>query len=131
MSNLGYLPDLSTPCFTYCDILFTLIQMRFSPTAFAAFNEISSWRFRHLNIVGCLVIKRLQRQDHGHPRTHRPVATPLQIHERLKPLDANILAVFFCRALRSVYEATRRAHEQQRSAYNILCSLCEYRLECF
>ena len=37
--------------------------------------KILSWRFRHLNIVGCLLKRRPTRGGHGHPRT--PLATPL------------------------------------------------------
>ena len=37
--------------------------------------KILSWRFRHLNIVGCLLKRRRTKEGHGHPRT--PLATPL------------------------------------------------------
>jgi len=40
--------------------------------------KILSWRFRHLNIVGCLLKRRPTKGgggSHGHPRT--PLATPL------------------------------------------------------
>ena len=40
--------------------------------------KILSWRFRHLNIVGCLLKRRPTKGGgggHGHPRT--PLATPL------------------------------------------------------
>ena len=36
--------------------------------------KILSWRFRHLNIVGCLLKRRPTKGGHGHPRT--PLATP-------------------------------------------------------
>ena len=31
--------------------------------------KILSWRFRHLNIVGCLLKRRPTKGGHGHPRT--------------------------------------------------------------
>ena len=38
--------------------------------------KILSWRFRHLNIVGCLLKRKPTKGgDHGHPWT--PLATPL------------------------------------------------------
>ena len=39
--------------------------------------KILSWRFRHLNIVGCLLKRRPTKGGHGHPRT--PLATPLPL----------------------------------------------------
>ena len=48
-------------------------KVGFSTMAFTA--KILSWRFRHLNIVGCLLKKRPTKGGHGHPRT--PLATPL------------------------------------------------------
>ena len=47
--------------------------MGFSTIAFTV--KILSWRFRHLNIVGCLLKRRPAKGDHGHPRT--PLTTPL------------------------------------------------------
>ena len=35
-------------------------------------------RFRHLNIVGCLLKKRLTKGGHGHPR-RTPLATPFTV----------------------------------------------------
>ena len=32
-------------------------------------DKILSWRFRHLNIVGCFLKRRPTRGDHGQPRT--------------------------------------------------------------
>ena len=51
--------------------------MGFSTVAFTA--KILSWRFRHLNIVGCLLKTRPTKGGggHGHPRTplsYAPVA---------------------------------------------------------
>ena len=37
--------------------------------------KILSWRFRQLNIVGCLLKRRPTKGGHGHPKT--PLATPL------------------------------------------------------
>ena len=34
--------------------------------------KILSWRFRHLNIVGCLLKRRPAKGGHGHPRTPSP-----------------------------------------------------------
>ena len=31
--------------------------------------KISSWRFRHLNIVGCLLKRGPTKRGHGHPKT--------------------------------------------------------------
>ena len=39
--------------------------------------KILSWRFRHLNIVGCLLKRRPTKGGHGHHRTPSLV-TPLQ-----------------------------------------------------
>ena len=40
--------------------------------------KILSWRFRHLNIVGCFLKRRpTGGGGHGHPRT--PLATPLNL----------------------------------------------------
>ena len=39
--------------------------------------KILSWRFRHPNIVGCLIKRRPTKGGHGHPRTPPPLATPL------------------------------------------------------
>ena len=39
--------------------------------------KILSWRFRHLNIVGCLLKRRPTMGGHRHPRT--PLATPLKL----------------------------------------------------
>ena len=54
-------------------------KVGFSTMAFTA--KILSWRFRHLNIVGCLLKKRPTKGGggHGHPRT--PLATPLGFWE--------------------------------------------------
>ena len=38
--------------------------------------KILSRRFRHLNIVGCLLKRRPTKEGHGHPRIP-PLATPL------------------------------------------------------
>ena len=35
----------------------------------ASTAKILSWRFRHLNIVGCLFERRPTKEGHGHPRT--------------------------------------------------------------
>ena len=35
--------------------------------------KILSWRFRHLNIVGCLLKRRPTKGGHGHPRTPPPL----------------------------------------------------------
>ena len=32
-------------------------------------DKILSWRFRHLNIVGCFLKRRPTKEDHGQPRT--------------------------------------------------------------
>ena len=48
-------------------------KVGFSTMAFTA--KILSWRFHHLNIVGCLLKGRPPGGDHRHPRT--PLATPL------------------------------------------------------
>ena len=50
-------------------------KVGFSTMAFTA--KILSWRFHHLNIVGCLLKRRPTKGGggHGHPRT--PLATPL------------------------------------------------------
>ena len=37
----------------------------------------------HLNIVGCLLTKRLPKGGHGHPRTP-PLATPLVVNELIR-----------------------------------------------
>ena len=37
--------------------------------------KMLSWRFRHLNVVGCLLKRRPTKGGHGHPQT--PLATPL------------------------------------------------------
>ena len=43
--------------------------------------KILSWRFRHLNIVGCLLKRRPTKEggggDHGHPRTPPSYASGL------------------------------------------------------
>ena len=47
--------------------------------------KILSWRFRHLNIVGCLLKRRPTKGGHGHPRTLPPpphLATPLAEDKR-------------------------------------------------
>ena len=41
--------------------------------------KILSWRFCHLNIVGCLLKRRPTKGGHGHPRTPPPLATPLRV----------------------------------------------------
>ena len=51
-------------------------KVGFSTMAFTV--KILSWRFRHLNIVGCLLKRRPTKGGHGHPRTPPPPpATPL------------------------------------------------------
>ena len=50
-------------------------------------DKILSWRFRHLNIVGCLLKRRPTKGGgggDGHPRT--PLATPLHHHRILATL---------------------------------------------
>ena len=42
-------------------------EVSFSTMAFTA--KTLSWRFRHLNIAGCLQVEGLPRGSHGHPRT--------------------------------------------------------------
>ena len=44
--------------------------------------KILSWRFRHLNIVGCLLKRRPTKGGggNGHPRS--PLATPLGLDKR-------------------------------------------------
>ena len=45
--------------------------MGFSTMAFTA--RILSWRFRHLNIIGCMLKRRPTKGGgHGHPRTAPP-----------------------------------------------------------
>ena len=45
--------------------------------------KILSWRFRHLNIVGCLLKRRPTKGGHGHPRPPPPpLATPLAEDKR-------------------------------------------------
>ena len=39
--------------------------------------KILSWRFRHLNIVGCLLKRRPIKEGSRHPRTPPTLATPL------------------------------------------------------
>ena len=39
--------------------------------------KILSWRFRHLNIVGCLLKRRPTKGGSRHPRTPPTLATPL------------------------------------------------------
>ena len=46
--------------------------------------KILSWRFRHLNIVGCLLKRRPTKGGHGHPRTppsYAPVTAEHLCHE--------------------------------------------------
>ena len=38
--------------------------------------KILSWRFRHLNIVGCFLKRRPTKGDHGQPRTPPPPPPP-------------------------------------------------------
>ena len=53
-----------------------LKKVGFSTMAFTA--KLLSWRFRHLNIVGCFLKRRHTKGGgHGHPRT--PLATPLRL----------------------------------------------------
>ena len=47
------------------------IKVGFSTRAFTA--NILSWRFRHLNIVGCLLKRGPTKGGHGHPRTPPPL----------------------------------------------------------
>ena len=47
--------------------------------------KILSWRFRHLNIVGCLLKRRPTKVGHGHPRT--PLATPLAAFVWISPTN--------------------------------------------
>ena len=42
--------------------------------------KILSWRFRYLNIVGCLLKRRPTKGGHGYPRT--PLAMPLHGNNR-------------------------------------------------
>ena len=41
--------------------------------------KILSWRFRHLNIVGCLLKRRPTKGGHGHLRTPLPSYAPAGI----------------------------------------------------
>ena len=50
-----------------------LKKVGYSTMAFTA--KLLSWRFRHLNIVGCLLKRRHTKGGHGHPRTP-PSYTP-------------------------------------------------------
>ena len=45
--------------------------------------KILSWRFCHLNIVGCLLKRRPTKGGHGHPRTLPPLLRPWYVLERL------------------------------------------------
>ena len=62
--------------------------------------KILAWRFRHLNIVGCLLKRRPTKGGHGHPRT--PLATPLpqnsgyfRVLSLKKVFNLTICAAFF------------------------------------
>ena len=58
--------------------------------------KILSWRFRHLNIVGCLLKRRPTKGGgHGHPRT--PLATPLIKRPKLNgapPLELRFSVIY-------------------------------------
>ena len=47
--------------------------------------KILSWRFRHLNIVGCLLKRRPTKGGHGHPRTP-PSYAPANVFSSVKNL---------------------------------------------
>ena len=56
--------------------------------------KILSCRFRHLNIVGCLLKRRATRGGgHGHPRT--PLATPLTPYDFLILYNSMLLCLTF------------------------------------
>ena len=47
--------------------------------------KILSWRFRYLNIVGCLLKRRPTKGGgHGHPRTPPPQLRPLEVENSIK-----------------------------------------------
>ena len=92
----------STPCMFYLMLMKAHINLRQEPltkilhtktnfkkvgfSTMAFTDKILSWRFRHLNIVGCLLKRRPTkgRGGHGHPRT--PLATPQHHHRILATL---------------------------------------------
>ena len=87
VSNKGYSLDLSCrpPRRVLYDVTFykyTLIQNTYETSGL--FNnavlrlkmKISSWRFRHLTMVSCLLRKGLGKEGHGHPQNPPPLATP-------------------------------------------------------
>ena len=87
-------------------------KVGFSTMAFTA--KILSWRFRQLNIVGCLLKRRLTKggggaPGHGHPRT--PLATPLTPYEflilnnsMLLCLTFNVIIKFSCDYMEKITE---------------------------
>ena len=56
--------------------------------------KILSWRFRHLDIVGCLLKEGLPREAHGHPRTPPPLPNYAPETDKGK-IDASGLYVLY------------------------------------
>ena len=74
--------------------------------------KILSWRFRHLNIVGCLIKRRPTKGGQGHPR-NPPLVTPLRATINI---NSRIIIIRFC------INGMKLARETCISLFNILTS---------
>ena len=69
--------------------------------------KILSWRFRHLNIVGCLLKRRPTKGGHGHPSfppSYAPAMTsPMSSHNQSGAPNENIVQNHLNIALLNVF----------------------------